>query len=668
MLTLIEKLIFAVLVLATIYNGYWAFYKVYLVIRRGQGEPGDDDIKKRAWNAFVNWVTLRPVWKTRPVSSLFHAFVAWAFMFYFLVNFGDIVQGYFPIKFLGEGFIGNAYRFIADVLSVAGLIGMTYFLVRRFLAHDPHLEFHDNIRLHEKVLAGGLKKDSLIVGLFILFHVGFRFLGESFTIAHEGLDPYQPFASAVSSLWAGLPDTTLVFWQHASWWIALGLILAFIPYFPHSKHFHLIMAGVNFLTKPERPALGALEPIDFEDESIEQFGAAKLTDLTWKGILDPYACIMCNRCQDVCPAYTTGKELSPSALEINKRYYINDHVDKLASGGECELKLLDFALTESAVWACTTCGACVEICPVGNEPMFDILHIRRNQVLMESDFPAKLQTAFTGMERTGNPWKLSASDRMNWAKGLDIPTVDENPDFDVLWWVGCAPAYDMRAQSTAKAFARILKEAGVNFAVLGEREMCCGDSARRAGNEYLFFELATQNVETLNEVKAKKIVTTCPHGLNTLAAEYGAFGGHYEVIHHSQMIDDLIKAGKIRPKKELDATVTFHDPCYLGRHNGIYDEPRETLSFVVSETVEMEHSRNQSFCCGAGGAQMWKEEEHGAQAVNMKRYEEAVETGASCIAVGCPFCLTMLTDASKEAGDDGLVVKDIAELVAETLS
>ncbi|HFQ95465.1 MAG TPA: (Fe-S)-binding protein, partial [Anaerolineae bacterium] len=300
--------------------------------------------------------------------------------------------------------------------------------------------------------------------------------------------------------------------------------------------------------------------------------------------------------------------------------------------------------------------------------MFDILHIRRNQVLMESDFPAKLQTAFTGMERTGNPWKLSASDRMNWAKGLDIPTVDENPDFDVLWWVGCAPAYDMRAQSTAKAFARILKEAGVNFAVLGEREMCCGDSARRAGNEYLFFELATQNVETLNEVKAKKIVTTCPHGLNTLAAEYGAFGGHYEVIHHSQMIDDLIKAGKIRPKKELDATVTFHDPCYLGRHNGIYDEPRETLSFVVSETVEMEHSRNQSFCCGAGGAQMWKEEEHGAQAVNMKRYEEAVETGASCIAVGCPFCLTMLTDASKEAGDDGLVVKDIAELVAETLS
>ena len=667
MLTLIEKIIFAVFVLATIYNGYWAFYKVYLVIRRGQGEPDDGEIKRRMWRAFVDWVTLRPVWRTRPISSLFHAAVAWAFMFYFLVNFGDVVQGYFPIKFLGTGAIGNAYRFIADVISVAGLIGMTYFLVRRFLAHDPHLDFHDNIKLHEKVLKGGLKKDSLIVGLFILFHVGFRFLGESFTIAHEGRDPYQPFASAVSALWAGLPDSTLIFWQHASWWIALGLILAFIPYFPKSKHFHLIMAGVNFLAKPERPALGAMEPIDFEDESIEQFGAAKLTDLTWKGILDPYACIMCNRCQDVCPAYITGKELSPSALEINKRYYINDHVDLLASGGEEELNLLDYALSESALWACTTCGACVAICPVGNEPMFDILHMRRNQVLMESDFPSELQTAFTGMERTGNPWKLSASDRMNWAQGLDVPTVDENPDFEYLWWVGCAPSYDMRAQSTARAFAKILQEAGVNFAVLGNREMCCGDSARRAGNEYLFFELATQNVETLNEVKAKKIVTTCPHGLNTLAAEYRAFGGEYEVIHHSQLIDELIKSGKIRPTKALDSTVTFHDPCYLGRHNGVYDEPREALSFVVSETVEMEHNRSKSFCCGAGGAQMWKEEEHGAQAVNMKRYEEAVETGASCIAVGCPFCLTMLTDASKEAGDDGLPVKDIAELVAEAL-
>jgi len=667
MLTLVEKFIFTVLVLATVYNGYWAFYKAYLVIKRGQGDYDDENILPRAWRALIDWLTLKPIWKTRPVSSVFHAMVAWGFTFYFLVNFGDVLQGYFPIKFMGTGVIGNIYRLLADIFSVSVIIGMSYFLVRRFLIHDPHLVFRDNIKVMEKVRQGGVQRDSLIVGLFILFHVGFRFLGETFTVAREGNDIYQPFATAVSQLWAGLPDGTLVFWQHASWWIALGLILAFIPYFPYSKHFHLIMAGFNFLARPQRRSLSALEPIDFEDESIEQFGVAKLTDLTWKGILDPYACIMCNRCQDACPAYVTGKELSPSALEVNKRYFINEHVDELASGGQCEINLLDFALTESALWACTSCGACVEVCPVGNEPMFDLMYMRRNQVLMESDFPSELQTAFTGMERTGNPWKLSASDRMNWANDLDIPTVDENPDFDVLWWVGCAPAYDMRAQSTAKAFARILQEAGVNYAVLGEREMCCGDSARRAGNEYLFSELATQNVETLNEVKAKKIITTCPHGLNTLGAEYGAFGGDYEVIHHSQMIEELIEQGRIRPKKELDETVTFHDPCYLGRHNGVYDAPRDALSFAVTETVEMEHNRNLSFCCGAGGAQMWKEEEHGDQAVNMKRYEEAVETGASCIAVGCPFCLTMLTDASKEAGEDGLQVKDIAELVAETL-
>ena len=668
MLTLVEKLVFTVLVLAIIYDGYWEFYKVYLVIRRGQGDYDDENILPRAWKALVDWATLRPVWKTRPISSTFHAMVAWGFMFYFLVNFGDVLQGYFPIKFMGTGWIGNAYRFLADIFSVSVLVGMTYFLIRRFLAHDPHLEHRDNIKLLEKVRQGGMKKDSLIVGLFILFHVGFRFLGETFAIAHEGhADIYQPFASAVSQLWAGLPDTNIVFWHHAAWWIALGLILAFIPYFPHSKHFHLIMAGPNFLAKPQRKALGALEPIDFNDESIEQFGVAKLEDLPWKHIVDPYACIMCNRCQDVCPAYITGKELSPSALEINKRYYINEHVDELASGKESESTLLDFALSESALWACTSCGACVEICPVGNEPMFDILYMRRNQVLMESDFPAELQTAFTGMERTGNPWKLSASDRMAWAEGLNVPTVEDNPDFDVLWWVGCAPAYDMRAQSTAKAFAKILNEAGVNYAVLGDREMCCGDSARRAGNEYLFFELATQNIETLNEVKAKKLITTCPHGLHTLGKEYGALGGEYEVIHHSQMIEELIEQGKIRPQKALDKTVTFHDPCYLGRHNGIYDAPRDVLSFAVTETIEMDNNRNRSLCCGAGGAQMWKEEEHGDQAVNMRRYEEAVETGASCIAVGCPFCLTMLTDASKEAGDESLEVKDIAELIAETL-
>jgi len=671
MLTWIEKILFIIALGASIYYSYVGFRKVYLVIRRGKGEPfKTGNVIGRAARSFVEWLFMIPIWKTRKSSDVFHAMIAWGFTFYFLVNVGDIFYGLTGIPFMGEGGIGNAYRFLADIFTVSVLVGMIYFLVRRFIFHSKVLTFRDNIKLNEKVVKGSVHRDSLIVGVFILLHVGFRWLGESFVIAQHGGDFGQPFGNALSQLWIGMSPSAQAVGAHIGWWVAIGLILAFIPYFPYTKHFHLIMAALNFFTKPERTSLGTLDPEDFEDETIEEFGVAKLEDLPWTHLVDAYSCIMCNRCQDVCPAYTTGKELSPSALEVNKRYYINQHLDELAAGEESEFKLLDITMTESALWACTACGACVDICPVGNEPMFDIMYMRRNEVLMEDNFPKELKLAYRGMERNGNPWNMSSSERMVWAEGLDVPvpTVDENPDFDVLWWVGCAPSYDPRAQDTAKAFAKVLNAAGVNFAVLGEMESCTGDSARRSGNEYLFFEMASANIETLDEVAPKRIVTTCPHCLQTLGKEYEQYGGHYEVIHHTQLLTELTAEKKISVAAGgKDDIVTFHDPCYLGRHNGIYDAPRDTLDFVVSETVEMENSRNLSFCCGAGGAQMWKEEEHGTQAVNMKRYEEAVETGASCIAVGCPFCLTMLTDASKEAGEDGLEVKDIAELVAETL-
>lgn len=671
MLTLVEKILFILCVAAAVYYGYLGFKKLYLVIRRGQGEL---DVKKfvaQLIDAAVNWVALLPTWRARKVSSVFHAMIAWGFTFYFLVNFGDVLQGYFPITFLGKGAIGNVYRFLADIFSVSVLVGMIYFLVRRFIVDTPALKYHSNIKLMDRIKQGGVRRDSMIVGFFILFHVGFRFLGETFTLAGDRLatgvgDAGQPFANLVSGLWGGMSAGTIDVMRHVCWWVALGLILAFIPYFPRTKHIHLIMSGVNFLTKPKRTSRGALEPINFEDESIEQFGVARLEQLPWTHLVDAYACIMCNRCQDVCPAYTTGKELSPSALEVNKRYYINEHVDLLAAGKESPDRMLDFAISESAVWACTACGACIEVCPVGNEPMFDILYMRRNQVLMESEFPEQLQPAFKGMERSGNPWNLARGDRMAWAADLDIPTVEDNPDFDVLWWVGCAPSYDSRAQKTARDFAKVLKAAGVNFAVLGEMENCTGDSARRAGNEALFFELAQANIETLNEFKPKRIVATCPHCLHTLGKEYPQYGGNFTVVHHTELIAELIAAGKLKPDLAAVGPVTYHDPCYLGRHNGILDAPRAVLTQSQVNLVEMGRNRNKSFCCGAGGAQMWKEEEHGTEAVNMNRYTEAAGTGAKTIAVGCPFCLTMLTDASKQA-DQGVQVKDIVELVAAGL-
>ena len=324
------------------------------------------------------------------------------------------------------------------------------------------------------------------------------------------------------------------------------------------------------------------------------------------------------------------------------------------------------------MWACTACGACVQICPVNNEPIRDVLNIRRALVLMENSFPKQFQTAFRGMERQANPWGVSPAERMKWAEGLDVPTIDDNPEPEILWWVGCAPATDARAQKTARAFAKILNAAGVNYAVLGEGEQCTGDSARRAGKEDIFFGLAQANVEILNEVKPQRIVTTCPHCLHTLKNEYPAFGGNYRVIHHTQLINELAAEGKLKlnpepPVAGRQSLITFHDPCYLGRQNGVLEEPRQDLALTGAQLVEMPQSGSKSFCCGAGGAQMWKEEEHGAQRVNAARFNEALATGAGTLAVACPFCMVMLTDARKDANSE-VEVLDVAEIIAERLA
>jgi Fe-S oxidoreductase len=356
--------------------------------------------------------------------------------------------------------------------------------------------------------------------------------------------------------------------------------------------------------------------------------------------------------------------LSPAALEINKRYFLNT-VNSLNDSPP----LIEFAIPAEAVWACTSCGACVDICPVANEPMRDILDIRRSLVLMDNTFPKQLETAFRGMERAANPWGVPSTERMKWAEGLKVPTIEQNPEPEVLWWVGCAPATEVRAQKTAQAFAKILNAAGVNFAVLGQNEQCTGDSARRAGREDIFFGLATANVELLNQVKPRRIVTTCPHCLHTLKNEYPAFGGNYEVIHHTQLIQELIDSGKLHLETQAKGEnsqpcITYHDPCYLGRHNGVYADPRLVLKGAHLNLVEMPRHADKSFCCGAGGSQMWKEEEHGTTRVSAVRIAEAKATGAATMAVACPFCMIMLTDAAKADGE-AVKVADVAEVIAE---
>ncbi len=660
MLTLVEKILFAIAVLVSLYFAYRGVDRIIKLISSGQGKPDWKAAFKRIPEVVAKVVSFQPVFRFRFWPSLLHALIGWGFLIFLLVNLSDLVYGFTGFNILEQtGYFGDIYRLFADIANVAIIAGILAMAIRRFLLRPATLSTRGTTLLDPKARLG-ISRDSAIVATFIFVHNTCRYLGESFHLALNGtVDSWQPTISTVAGLWSGANANALVIGEHAMWWISLGAVVAFLPYFPYSKHIHLFFAPLNIWLKPQRRSIGELKYLNLDDTSIEQFGAATMKDLGWEQLMDSYACIMCFRCQEVCPAYNTGKVLSPAALEINKRYNFNH-------GGGTDVPMLNL-ISEEAVWACTSCGACVDICPVGNEPMRDILEIRRNLTMMESKFPKQLETAFKGMERNANPWNVSQADRMKWAEGLNVPTTEKNPEPEILWWVGCAAATDARAQKTAQAFAKILNAAGVNFAVLGQNEQCTGDSARRAGREDIFFGLATANVEILNEVKAKRIVTTCPHCLHTLKNEYPAFGGNYTVIHHTQLINELVGHGKIQMKLDGDnMKITFHDPCYLGRHNKVFDAPRDDLKSAGLEIVEMPRNGARSFCCGAGGAQMWKEEENGAARVNATRFAEAKSTGANTVAVGCPFCLTMLTDASK-ADDASMQVKDVAEVVAERL-
>lgn len=674
MLTPIEKILFALLAIFSLVATYYTFSQMARVVLRGQGKLNFDRLPQRVATGLIALFNQGRIIRHRRLASIFHWGVAWGFIFYGLVNLVDVAEALITGFHLPDFFLTDIYNLLADLFSVAVLAGIVFFFIRRFPAQDKALKIRDNVLLHPKARAAGINRDSLIVILFITIHVGSRLLSVAFLNARHGLDPWTPFASLIARALIGLPESTLIAGWHVTFWLAVGLILFFLPYFPYTKHIHLMVGPFNFMTSPERTYLGQMFTLNFEDESVEQFGAADLFDLHQTQLVDAFACIMCNRCQEACPAYNTGKELSPAAVEINKRYYIRDNMALLSNGGSLNgsgagLPLFENVISESALWACTACGACIDVCPVGNTPMLDIMDIRRDQVLMASAFPDQLKVAFVGMERTGNPWQ-STDSRMEWAASLpfEVPLVEENPDYEYLLWVGCAGAFNPDSQEVVRAVATILHGAGVSFAVLGDAETCTGDSARRAGNEYLYYEMAMGNIQTLNEAGAneKKIVTSCPHCFTTIGKEYGELGGHYQVFHHTQLIADLVGKGKLRLNGKQLEKVTFHDPCYLGRHNGVVDAPRDALAKAGVTLLEMDRSKKNSFCCGAGGAQMWKEEEHGTEAVSLNRFKEAHHTGADTVAVGCPFCMTMMKDANTEEGNP-MKVKDVAQIVAEAI-
>jgi Fe-S oxidoreductase len=669
MLTLWEKLLFIILVAASATISVRTFTLMIRAIGRG-AEPIDWQKALKKWPHGL-WIFLsqRTLFTTRPVAGFIHALVAWGFTLYMLVNLIDVLEGLIPgFHFFPEHWIGFAYRLFVDIFTVLVLLGVVYFLVRRFIFHSPLLKINSPVLIAETTRRG-ISRDSAIVGFFILFHVGFRLVHASFAVAlhGNGFDMSQPAASTLAMAWSGMEGTALTLGLHLGWWLALGLILAFIPYFPYSKHAHLFMAPINHMAKPERRAPAVLEPIDLENEELEQFGVAKLEHLPQTEIFDAYACIMCNRCQDACPAYTTGKPLSPSALEVNKRYYLNEHLKTFADGAESEEAMRQWAISDDAIWACTSCGYCVEVCPVANEPMVDILRLRQDLTLMESDFPQEAVGLFKKLENNGNPWGISQQDRDKWTEGLDVPRISEKSDAEYLFWVGCAGAYDDKGIKTTKAMIQILNAAGVSYAILGNEEKCTGDSARRLGNEYLFQMMAMENVETLNGYGVKKIITQCPHCLNTIKNEYSDFDGHYEVLSHTDFIQKLIVEGKISVDHAALGKMSYHDSCYLGRHNHIYESPRTLLQAIGGEEnfVELARHHDEGYCCGAGGGRMWLEETIGEK-INNERTKDVAASQADTLGVACPFCQTMLVDGANAAGLK-TQVKDIAVIVSENL-
>lgn len=671
-----QKIAFVLFALVTSAWGIHGFYRLYLRVRRGRAdvEERTDGIFKRFWYALTTTLSQSRTFKKRTTISTFHSFIFYGFVFYIVVNLVDAVEGFASASISSGSALGAAYNFLADALSFLVLVGVVALVIRRFvLPARRDFQFNPKTLLHADVRRGYITLDSLIVSGFILFHVSSRAIGAGARLAVQGPDTYQPFATQLSHLFT--PENAEA-WRIFGYWGALGSVLLFLAYFPYTKHVHLFMAPLKYFFS-RGAGSGVLPPMEMKfDEEVETqgIGAKRLEDLAWPRLLDAYACIQCNRCQDVCPATATGKALSPAALEINKRMELNELASGksgFAAGAESPHPLLQFAISAEAAWACTTCGACMQVCPVQDEQMLDIIDIRRNQVMMAGEFPAQLQTAFRGMERAKNPWGINHDKRMDWAEGLQVKTTEENPEPDVLYWVGCAASYDPQAQKTARAFVQLLNYAGVDFAVLGKKECCTGDSARRAGNELLYRELADQNVATLNVVKPKLIVASCPHCMNAIGKEYQQIGGTYSVMHHTEYLDLLMGSGKLDAGK-LDASITYHDPCYLGRHNGVYDAPRNVLRVLGNEVLELKRSREDGFCCGAGGAQFWKEEEPGDERISENRFREVKERLSDAkhektLAVGCPFCKSMLGSTPGRSEADGIVIKDVAELLLESV-
>lgn len=593
--------------------------------------------------------------------------------------------------------LGVAYLFLKDLIGGFVVAGVLYFLYTRLVTKPRRM-----------TLSGeGVFILCMILGLIsadMVYEAGGYVLA-----ATDGAGVFHaktPLASMLALVLQAAPDavvkplTLIGFWAHTI------IVLTFLNFLPFGKHFHVITVLPNVLFS-NLNGIGRLRPVpDIEGrlEREETLGVRTAADFSWKDVLDFYTCTECGRCSDNCPATNTGKLLSPKQLTIDLRDHMLANEERLVSaGGDAAAKpddnddssaggltplkederfqLIGKVVDPEVIWACTTCGACEQECPVFITYVDKIVDLRRHMVMEQGEFPEQLQNAFRGLETVGNPYSFANEQRADWAAGLNVPLRSEKPDAEYLFWVGCAPSFDDRSRKIAVAMAKLLQKAGVDFAILGPEETCNGDPARRSGNEYVFQMFAQQNVETLKNYDVRKIITTCPHCFNTLANEYPEFGGNFEVIHHTTFLHELIRAGKLKPANRVETRVAYHDSCYIGRYNGIYDPPREILKAIPGvELVEAPESRDRGMCCGAGGAQMWKEDEPvrdatapaGAGKVNHARTRQLLRVLPSngkprAIASACPFCKTMLSDGLADQGHADITQSDVVELLLRSV-
>jgi len=601
-----------------------------------------------------------------PAAGIVHFLIFWGFVLFLFAVVETIIQGFyspFTLEFLGPVYSGITV--VQDILGVFVIFAVIVALLRRYVFNIPRLQVDKAASL-----------DATVILTLILIVVVSMLLQNTSGIARNGfmLHPYEvrPISAKLAPLIFDNPSVAAGTSYEVFWWIHILTVFGFMNLLPYSKHLHVITSIPNTYFANLDPVRNSLKPLDLEDESAESFGAADIQQFSWKQILDGYSCTECGRCTDACPANTVGKTLSPRDIIVQIRQRTKDVapdiVKGVSEGEKFQKTLVHDYIEDKVLWQCTTCMACVQECPVMIEHLDSIVDMRRNLVLTESQFPAGLNNVFKSLETNFTPWAFNPADRANWAEGLGVKTMAEDSNAEYLFWVGCAGSFDDRYKKVSQSFAKLMQKAGIEFRILGTEEKCNGDTARRLGNEYLAQMFMMENVETLNHYKVQKIVTACPHCYHSLKNEYKQFGGNFEVFHHSELIDEMISSKKISVNPNGNSNVTYHDSCYLGRYNQVYDSPRKSLSEIDGlNLLEMKRSKDKGFCCGAGGGRMFLEDEEGGR-VNEERTKEALNTGADTIASACPFCMTMMTDGVKHfEKTDEIKVKDIAEIVLENL-